>query len=169
MVWCFATYQISTIADFEVIQLKQMEIKRKMQHTKYWSWERLHSVNSVPHFRVLSIWQHVSLSSLILWFIVIIINRSSEIVIHTVIIPLSSIQEKTSNLIIKQISFDAYLTYVMSPIIARSCFFELRCWASMRWFLKSTATATHISAFALSKNDYWNILFGSSHDVKSNL
>ena len=50
--------------------------------------------------------------------------------------------------------------------IARTCYFELRRLASIRWFLTSTATATHVSAFALSRIDYCNsLLFGFSHDA----
>ena len=54
--------------------------------------------------------------------------------------------------------------------IARTCFFELRRLASIRRFLTSTATATLVSAFALSRIDYCNSLpFGSTHDVTSHL
>ena len=54
--------------------------------------------------------------------------------------------------------------------IARTCYFELRCLASIRRFLTSTATATLVSAFVLSRIDYCNaLLFGSTHDVTSNL
>ena len=42
--------------------------------------------------------------------------------------------------------------------IARTCYFELRRLASIRRFLKSTATATLVSAFALSRIDYCNSL-----------
>ena len=54
--------------------------------------------------------------------------------------------------------------------IPRTCYFELRCLASIRRFLTSTATATHVSAFVLSRIDYCNsLLFGSTHDVTSHL
>ena len=54
--------------------------------------------------------------------------------------------------------------------IARTCYFELRRLASIRRFLISTATATLVSAFVLSKIDYCNsLLFGSTHDVTSHL
>ena len=54
--------------------------------------------------------------------------------------------------------------------IARTCYFELCRLASIRRFLTSTATATLISAFALSRIDYCNsLLFGSTHDVTSHL
>ena len=54
--------------------------------------------------------------------------------------------------------------------IARTCYFELRRLASIRRFLKSTATATLVSAFVLSRIDYCNsLLFGSTHDMRSHL
>ena len=54
--------------------------------------------------------------------------------------------------------------------IARTCYFELRSLASIRRFLTSTATATLVSAFDLSRIDYCNsLLFGSTHDVASHL
>ena len=54
--------------------------------------------------------------------------------------------------------------------IARKCYLELRRLASIRRFLTSTATVTHVSAFVLSRIDYCNsLLFGSTHDVTSHL
>ena len=54
--------------------------------------------------------------------------------------------------------------------IARTCYFELRRLASIRRLLTSTATATLVSAFVLSRIDYCNsLLFGSTHDVTSHL
>ena len=54
--------------------------------------------------------------------------------------------------------------------IARTCYFELRRLASTRIFLTSTATATLVTAFVLSRIDYCNsLLFGSTHDVTSHL
>ena len=54
--------------------------------------------------------------------------------------------------------------------IARTFYFELRRLASIRRFLASTATATLVSAFVLSRIDYCNsLLFGSTHDVTSDL
>ena len=54
--------------------------------------------------------------------------------------------------------------------IARTCYFELRRLSSIRRFLTSTATATLVSGFALSRIDYCNsLLFGSTHDVTSYL
>ena len=54
--------------------------------------------------------------------------------------------------------------------IARTCYFELHCLASVCRFLTSTATATLVSAFVLSRIDYCNsLLFDSTHDVTSHL
>ena len=54
--------------------------------------------------------------------------------------------------------------------IARTCYFELCRLASICRFLTSTATATLVSAFVLSRIDYCNsLLFGSTHDVTSHL
>ena len=54
--------------------------------------------------------------------------------------------------------------------IARTCYFELRRLASISRFLTSTATATLVSAFVLSRIDYCDtLLFGSTHDVTSQL
>ena len=54
--------------------------------------------------------------------------------------------------------------------IARTCYFELRSLASIRRILSSTATATLVSAFVLSRIDYCSsLLFGSTHDVTSHL
>ena len=54
--------------------------------------------------------------------------------------------------------------------IARTCYFELRRLAYIRRFLTSTATATLVSAFVLSRIYYCNsLLFGSTLDVTSHL
>ena len=54
--------------------------------------------------------------------------------------------------------------------IARTCYFELRRLASIHRFLTSSATATHVSAFVLSRIDYCNsLLFGSTHDATLHL
>ena len=68
-------------------------------------------------------------------------------------------------------TFDCHLTakaYVTN--IARTCYVELRFLASIPRFLKSTATATLVSAFVLSRIDYCNsLLFSSTYDVTSHL
>ena len=52
--------------------------------------------------------------------------------------------------------------------IARTCYFELRRLLSIRRFLTSTATASLVSAFVLSRIDYCiSLLPGSTHDVTS--
>ena len=68
-------------------------------------------------------------------------------------------------------SFDCHLTMNAHVTnIARTCNFEMRRLASIRAFLTSTATATLVSAFVLSRIDYSNsLLFGSTHDVTSHL
>ena len=54
--------------------------------------------------------------------------------------------------------------------IARTCYFELRRLTSIRRFLRSTTTATLVSAFVLSRIDYCNsLLFSSTHDVTSHM
>ena len=74
---------------------------------------------------------------------------------------------------VKNLGFtlDCHLTMkVHVSNIAQTCYFELRRLASIRRFLTSTATATLVSAFVLSRIDYCNsLLFGSTHDVTSNL
>ena len=63
-----------------------------------------------------------------------------------------------------------YYYYYYVSNIAWTCYFELRCLASIRKFLTSTATATLVSAFVLSRIDYCNsLLFGSTSDVTSHL
>ena len=54
--------------------------------------------------------------------------------------------------------------------IARTCYFELRCLASICRLLTSTATVTLVSAVVLSRIGYCSsLLFGSTHDVTSHL
>ena len=69
------------------------------------------------------------------------------------------------------LTLDCYLTMnVHVSNIARTCYFEQRRLASIRRFLTSTATATLVSAFALSRIDYCNsLLLGTTHDMTSHL
>ena len=54
--------------------------------------------------------------------------------------------------------------------IARTSYFELRRLASIRIFPTSAATATNVTAFALLRINYCSsLLFGSTHDVTSNM
>ena len=58
----------------------------------------------------------------------------------------------------------------MSPILLGLATLNCVVWLSIRRFLTSTATATLVSAFVLSRIDYCNsLLFGSTHDVTSHL
>ena len=68
-------------------------------------------------------------------------------------------------------TLDCHLTMIAHFFnIARTCYFELRRLVSIRRFLTNTATATLVSAFAMSRIDYCNsLLFGSTHDVTSHL
>ena len=68
-------------------------------------------------------------------------------------------------------TFDCHPTmFAHVSNIARTCYIELHRLASIRRFLTSTATATLVSAFVLSRIDYCNsLLFGSTHDVTSHL
>ena len=65
------------------------------------------------------------------------------------------------------ITLDCHLTMnAHVSNIARTCYFEMHRLASIRRFLTSTATATLVSAFVLSRIDYCNsLLFSSTHDV----
>ena len=62
--------------------------------------------------------------------------------------------------------------YVLSGEIApkNNHYYYYYCLASIRSFLTSRPTATHVSAFVLLRIDYCNLLlFGSTHDVTSQL
>ena len=69
------------------------------------------------------------------------------------------------------ITLDCHLTMTAHVSnIARTCYCELRRLTSIRRFLTSSATATLLSAFVLSRIYYCNsLLFGSTHDVTSHL
>ena len=73
-------------------------------------------------------------------------------------------------LILSAALFNAVCLYMYVSNIARTCYFELRRLASIRRFQTSTATATQVSAFVLSRIYYCNsLLFGSTHDAASHL
>ena len=76
-------------------------------------------------------------------------------------------------LFVKKLGFtlDCHLTLnALVSNIARTCYFQLRRLVSILRFLTSTATATLVSAFVLSRIDYCNsLLFASTHDVTSHL
>ena len=69
------------------------------------------------------------------------------------------------------ITIDCHLTMnAHVSNIARTCYFKLRRLEYICRFLTSTATATHVSAFVLSRIDYCNsLLFSSTHDMTSHL
>ena len=69
------------------------------------------------------------------------------------------------------LTFDCHLTMnAHVSNIARKCYFEMRRLASIRRFLTSTATATLVFAFVLSRIDYCSsLLVGSTHEVISHL
>ena len=69
------------------------------------------------------------------------------------------------------LTLDRHLTVnVHVSKIARTCYFELRSLTSIHRFLTSTATATLVSAFVLSRIYCFNsLLFDSTHDVTSHL
>ena len=69
------------------------------------------------------------------------------------------------------LTLDCHLTMdVHVSNISRTCYFERRRLASIYRSLTSTATATLVSTFALSRIDYcYSLLFCSSHDMTSHL
>ena len=81
-----------------------------------------------------------------------------------------------------QFPFNQYVTYLGFALdlhltmnayvstIAQTCYFELHHMSSIRRFLTSTATATLVFAFVLSRIDYYcSLLICSTHDVTSHL
>ena len=92
-------------------------------------------------------------------------NLSTSITIGNAQIPFKQSVKKLC------FTLDCHLTMnVHVTNIAQTSYFELRRLASIRRFLTSTATATLVSAFALSKIDYCSsMLFGYTNDVTSHL
>ena len=91
-------------------------------------------------------------------------NLSTSITIGNFQFPLKQSVKKLGFTLERHLTMNAHVFN-----IARTCFFELRRLASIRRFLTSTATATLVSVFILSIIYYCNsLLFGSTHDVKSN-
>ena len=74
---------------------------------------------------------------------------------------------------VKKLSFTLHCHLIMNAHtsnIAQTCYFELRRLPSIRRFLKSTATATLVYAFVLSRIYYCSSLqFCSTHDVAFHL
>ena len=92
-------------------------------------------------------------------------NLSTSIAIGNAQIPFKQSVKNLGFTLDCHLTMNAHVTN-----IARTCYFEQRRLASIRRFLKSTATATLVSAFVLSRIDYCNsLLFGSTHDVRYHL
>ena len=89
----------------------------------------------------------------------------TSITIGNVQIPFKQSVKNLSLTLDCHLTMNAHVSY-----ITWICYFELRRLASIRRFLTSTATATLVSAFVLSRIDYCNsLLSGSTHDVTSHL
>ena len=92
-------------------------------------------------------------------------NLPTSITIGNAQVPLKQSVKNLGFTLDCHLTMNAYVTK-----IARTCYFELHRLASICRFLTSTATATLVSAFVLSRIDYCNsLLFGSTHDVTSHL
>ena len=92
-------------------------------------------------------------------------NLPTPITIGNAQVPFKQSMKKLGFTLDCHLTMNAHVTN-----IARTCYFELRRLASIRRFLTSTATAKLVSAFVLSRIYYCNLLlFGSTHDVTSNL
>ena len=90
-------------------------------------------------------------------------NLPSSITIGNIQIPFKQFVTNLS------VTLDCHLTMIEQvSTICRTCYFELRRLASIYRFIATTATATLVSAFVLSRIDYCSLpLLGSTHDVKS--
>ena len=92
-------------------------------------------------------------------------NLPTSITIGNAQIPFKQSVKKLGFTLDCHLTMNAHVTN-----IAQTCYSELRRLASIRRFLTSTATATLVSAFVLSRIDYCNsLLFCSTHDVTSHL
>ena len=92
-------------------------------------------------------------------------NLPTSITIGNAQIPFKQSVKNLSSTLDCHVTMNTHVTN-----IAQTCYFELRHLASIRRFLTSTATATLVSAFVLSRIDYCNsLLLGSTHDVTSHL
>ena len=92
-------------------------------------------------------------------------NLPTSIIIGNIQIPLKQCVKNLGFTLDCHLTMNAHVSN-----IARTCYFELRRFASIRRFLTSTANFTLVSAFVLSRIDYCNsLLFGSTHDVTSHL
>ena len=87
----------------------------------------------------------------------------TSITISSAVIPIKQSVMKMGFALDDHLTVNAHVS-----TIARTCYFELRRWASIRRFPTSTTTAIHVSNFVLSRIVYCNsLLFGSIDDVTS--
>ena len=92
-------------------------------------------------------------------------NRPTSITIGNAQFPFKQSVKNIGSILDSHLTMNAHVSN-----IARTCYLELRRLATIRGFLTITATATHESAFTLSRIDYWkSLLFGSTYDVTSHL
>ena len=92
-----------------------------------------------------------------------LLNLPTSITIGNALIPFKQSVKNLGSTLDCHLTMNAHVSN-----IARTCYFELRRLASIRRFLTSTATATLVSVFVLSRIDYCiSLLFGSTHDVTS--
>ena len=92
-------------------------------------------------------------------------NLPTSVAIGNAQIPFKQSVKKLGFILDCHLTVNAHLSNIV-----QTCYFELRRLASICRFLTSTATATLVSAFVLSRIDFYNsFLFGSTHDVTSHL
>ena len=92
-------------------------------------------------------------------------NLATSITIGNALIPFKQSVKNFGFTLVCQLTMNAHVSN-----FALTCFFELRRLVYIRRFLTCTETATLVYAFVLSRIDYCNsLLFGSTHDVTSNL
>ena len=92
-------------------------------------------------------------------------NLSTSITIGSAQIPIKQSLKNLGLTLDCQLTTNAHISK-----FPRTCYFELRRLAYICRFLTSTATATLVSAFVLSRIDYCNsLLFGFTHGVTSHL
>ena len=92
-------------------------------------------------------------------------NLPTSITISNALIPFKQSEKNLGFRLDSHLTMNSHVSN-----IARTCYFKQRRLTSNRRFLTSTATATLVSAFVLSRSDNSNSqLFGSTHDVTSNM
>ena len=87
-------------------------------------------------------------------------NLSTSITICNAQIPLKQSVKNLGLTLYCHLTMNAHVSN-----IARTCYFEMHHLTSIRRFLTSTATATLVSAFVLSRIDHYiSLLSGCTHD-----